>query len=199
MTQDELDGVSPALDRLQEAHFWLHGMEAHYHHADPFRWYLNAFLRAIKEIPQLISMGLQNRIGFPAWFRPHRTALDTDPLIKQLASDRDFVVHRGMLKPKSSGFLGITEGRGLKLGMGTAIDPLTDSDDAMRKYLGVALAHQDFLGLLIDDEDSLPCVERKWGLEVFADADLVDLCATAWLRTASVLTRVLEELDGRSE
>ncbi len=75
MTQDELDRLSPALDRLQEAHFWLHGLEAHYHDAGPFRWYLKAFLRSIKEIPQLISMGLQNRPGFPDWFRSHKEAL----------------------------------------------------------------------------------------------------------------------------
>jgi hypothetical protein len=197
MTQDELERLWPAGDRLQEAHFFLHGLEDYYHFADPFRWHLNAFLRPIKEIPQLISMGLQNRAGFPDWFKSHKAELAGDPLISYLSKQRDFVVHRGMLMPRSSGSLGVTEGRGMKLGMGFPIDPLTDSDDAIRRYLEVATtSSKDFLGILIEDEDSLPCVERHWGLEVFGDADLVDLCAQAWLRVASLLQAVVKELDG---
>ncbi len=137
-------------------------------------------------------MGLQNRPGFPAWFRPHKDALSNDPLIQKLAKDRDFVVHQGMLKPRSSAAIGITEGRGMKLGMGLPVSPFTDSDDAMRAYL----SGQDILGILTDDEDSIPCVERHWRLDAFGEEDVVDVCARAWLRTASVLTDVLTELGG---
>ena len=85
----------------------------------------------------------------------------------------------------------------MKLGMGYPFDPLTDSDNAMRRYLEVMkTSSKDFLGILIEDEDSMPCVERHWGLEVFGDADLVDLCAQAWLRVASLLQAVIKELDG---
>jgi hypothetical protein len=192
MTKEEQERLSPALDRLAEAHFWLHGLEAHYHNASPFRWHLNAFLRAIKEIPQLIAMGLQNRSGFPTWFRRHRDALSSDPLIQKLAKERDFIVHQGMLTPNSSAAIGITEGRGMKLGLGMPVSPLTDSDDAMRLYL----RGTDFLALLQDDEDSIPCVERHWRLDAFGDEDIVDVCARAWLRTASVITTVLAELGG---
>ena len=45
--------IESALDRLEEAHFWIHKMEEHYHNADPFRWHLNAFLKALREVPQL--------------------------------------------------------------------------------------------------------------------------------------------------
>ena len=102
VTKDEFERLEPTVDRLQEAHFFLHGLENYYHFADPFRWHLNTFLRAIKEIPQLISMGLQNRPGFPDWYRPKREALSADPLVGYLAQQRDFVVHRGMLKPSGT-------------------------------------------------------------------------------------------------
>ena len=117
MTEDESERLYPAFDRLQEAHFFLHGLEDYYHVADPFRWHLNAFLRAIKEIPQLISMALQNRLGFPDWYGPRREALAADALVGYLAKQRDFVVHRGMLQPRSQGVIGITEGRGMRLGL----------------------------------------------------------------------------------
>jgi hypothetical protein len=196
MTKDELERLAPALDRFQEAHFFLHGLEDYYHFADRFRWHLNAFLRALKEVPHLISMGLQNRPGFPQWYREKRDALSADPLVRHLADRRDFVVHRGMLKPRSRGFIGITEGRGMKLGIGVPIDPLSDSDEAMRRYLTAAAAGRDFLELLMDDEDSLPAVERRWGLEPFGDGDLVDLCAKAWLRTGTLVAAVMTELGG---
>ncbi len=35
-----------------------------------------------------------------------------------MAEQRDFIVHTGMLKLQSAGSIGITEGRGIKLGMG---------------------------------------------------------------------------------
>jgi hypothetical protein len=110
-----LTRIDPALDRFQEAHFWIHTLEEFYHYADPFRWHLNAFLKSLKEVPQLIQMGLQNEDGFPDWFATARTGLRADPLMKVLFDHRDFVVHRGMLVPDSWGAIGITEGSGINL------------------------------------------------------------------------------------
>ena len=78
-----------AMDRLREAHLYLHGMEMYYHAADPFRWHLNSFLRALKEVPQLASMALQNLDGFTEWYRPRRSALAEDSLISILSKQRD--------------------------------------------------------------------------------------------------------------
>jgi hypothetical protein len=97
------DKISSALDRFQEAHFWIHKLEDHYHDADLFRWHLNVFLKAIKEVPQLVIMALQNERGFPAWFKAVRALLSEDPLMSELSLNRDFVVHRGMLKLGSCG------------------------------------------------------------------------------------------------
>ncbi len=38
-------------DRFEEAHFYLHQMEVFYHEADPFRYNLDSFIRALKEVP----------------------------------------------------------------------------------------------------------------------------------------------------
>jgi hypothetical protein len=42
-----------------------------------------------------------------------------------------------MLLPDSRAIVGITEGRGMKLGMGFPINPLDDSDVGIRRYLYV--------------------------------------------------------------
>jgi hypothetical protein len=117
--------------------------------------------------------------------------LHSDPLIAFLNKKRDFLVHRGMLLPQSGGSIGITEGRGMKLGLGVTIDPLKDSDDLMYSFAYKLLSEDnDFLGFFNDDEDSLPCIEREWKLEQFPD-EVVDLCAKAWLRMGKIVCNVL--------
>ena len=184
------DRLTSSLDRFQEAHFWIHMLEKHYHLANPFRWYLNVFLKALKEVPQLLKMELQNEGRFKVWFEAHQVQLEADPLIDYLSKERDVVVHRHMLLPKSGGVIGVTEGRGIKHGFSFPIDPLEDSDHAMECYLQFARKHGDVFDLLTPDEESLPCVQRKWKLESF-DEELIELCATAWLRLGKTIAVVL--------
>lgn len=195
---DGYEKLKSALDRFQEAHFWLHMMEQYYHSADLFRWHLNVFLKAIKEVPDMVSMALQNENDFPRWFRMQRKTLLDDPLMQALSKGRDQIVHREMLVPKSRAELGVTELRGMKLGMTFPVHPLEDSDAGMERYLrSVKLAGDcktaDFLGILMPDEDSLPCVRREWRLADFDD-ELIDLCSRAWLRTGETLAAVLRWL-----
>lgn len=190
---DSYERISAALDRFQEAHFWLHMMQQFYHDADPFRWHLNVFLKAIKEVPQIVQMELQNAEGFSAWFRSPRQELAEDDLFKVLSKNRDFVVHRGMLVPNTRAMLGVTEGRGIKLGLTFPVHPLEDSAHAMERYLHHAAKHRDFLGVLVPDDDSMPCVERYWGLQGH-DEELVNICARTWLRVGETLDQVLRWL-----
>ena len=192
------DKLASALDRFEEAHFWLHMMERHYHSADQFRWYLNVFLKALKEVPDMIGMSLQNEKDFPAWFREQRKVLSGDVLMRALSKSRDRIVHREMLVPSSRADVGITEFRGLKMGMRFPLDPLEDSDVGMERYLRYVKRSgdsrmADFLGVLMPDEDSLPCVRREWRLAEF-DEELVDLCARAWLRSSETLVAALRWL-----
>ena len=188
-----LHKIESSLDRFQEAHYWIHMLEQHYHRADIFRWYLNVFLKAINEVPQLLAMELQNEKGFKEWFCNQRERLLADPLIAHFVKQRNLVVHRQMLLPGSSCAVGVTELRGMKLGMRFKTDPHEDSDVAMDRYLCVA-RENDFLGLLIPDDDSIPCVQRVWKLGGL-DGEIVDLCAEAWLRVGKTIGAVLEWLQ----
>ena len=191
--EQALARIETSFDRLREAHFWIHGIEQHYHYAEQFRWHLNAFLKALKEVPKLLSIELQNMPGFSSWFRDQQKSLAQDPLIAHLAKQRDIVVHRRMLLPDSECTVGITELRGIKLGIGFPSSPHEDSNHAMHLYLRVAATRGDFLGILSPDEDSVPCVRRIWRLTGF-DADVVALCARAWLRTGETVADVVRWL-----
>jgi len=185
-----LKKIEAALDRFQEAHFWIHMMEYHYHSANLFRWHLNVFLKALKEVPDLVSMALQNEPGFPQWFKEQRKSLGSDPLIKAFSKHRDFVVHQNMLLPQSWGRIGIIQGHKFRIGMSTKIDPFEDSDSALKRYI-ISTKNFDFLGIVTPDEDSQPCVEREWRLQDF-DKELVELCAQAWLRVGQTIDAVLQ-------
>lgn len=188
--------LEAAGDRVQEAHFFLHGMERAYHFAEPFRWNLNAFLRPLKEVPQLVSVAVQNDPAIVAWHKERRWELRRDPLVHYLAEQRDFVAHQGTLIPGSSAVIGITEGRAMKMGLGHPVDPRLDSDRAMERFAQITLAQGDFLQILtLDDEDSLPAIERKWILDPFPDTELVDLCAEAWLKVAAYISDVLKRIE----
>lgn len=190
---DPYERLAAALDRFQEAHFWIHAMEQSYHSADHFRWHLNVFLKALKEVPSLIQMALQNDPGFVTWFDTHATGIKADPLLAKLAKQRDFVVHRGALQLASKGELGITEFRGMKLGLSYPVRPWEDSDEAMERFLDIVASKGDAFGFLNDDEDSLPCIHREWRLPDFDD-EVVDLCAKAWLRLGETVAEVLRWL-----
>ena len=186
---DLLTKIESAADRFREAHFWIHTLEQFYHCANPFRWHLNALLKAMKEVPQLLQMGLQNERGFSDWYRSERERLTSDPLMRFLSEQQDFVVQRGMLVPKSHGSIGISEGRGFKLGMTFPVHPLEDSDHAMHRYLRHVADGDDFLELLRPDEESLPCIHRVWRIPPFEE-EVVDLAAHAWLRTGETINAV---------
>lgn len=195
-TQLALEKIPASFDRFQEAHWWIHTLELRYHESDLFRWHLNAFLKALKETVPLLQKELQNIGGFSAWFRPQKEKVKADPLLKFLSEQRDYVVHQGMLTPGSRGIIGITEGRGIKLGITMPIDPREDSASAMSRYLfAMARGNSDFLGILIPDEDSVPCVQREWRLMPFED-EAVALAAKAWLTVGEVMTDTVRWLGG---
>ena len=183
--------IPSSFDRVTEAHFWIHGLENFYHDGSRFRWNLNAFLKALKEIPGLLQMEMQNKPGFTKWFAARVRDLQKDPLIEFLSGQRDKAVHQKMIVPHSKCSLGVTEGRGMKLGFGWKLDAREDSDHAMHQYLYAVAEQGDFLGILEPDDDSIPCVYREWRLHGF-DEQVIDLTASAWLRTGETVAEVLE-------
>lgn len=186
--------IDSSFDRFQEAHYWIHQMEMNYHLADPFRWSLSAFIKAMKEIPQLLTMELQNEEGFSEWFRPLKNEIQADPIIKSFSKMRDGIVHQKMLLPNSVCHVGITKFRGLKLGFNISSDPRLDSQLVMRQYLYVTRDDDDFMGILIEDEHTVPCVQREWRFTDFPDEEVIDVCAKVWLRIGRLIEQVVSWL-----
>lgn len=176
-------------------------MEENYHQADKFRWSLNSFLRALKEVIQIVTMEVQQNKVVSAWLKEEKERMGSEPLIEFLFKQRDIVVHKAMLKPASNGSVGYTRGRGLKIGLGMPIDPLEDSEIAILKYIHhVAKTDLDFLGILYTEEDGggeYTCVQREWRLQQFPDKELTQLAAEAWERVAQLTLGTAEKLGAK--
>jgi hypothetical protein len=190
--------IQPALDRFQEAHYWIHMLEAHYHNANLFRWHLNAFLRALKEVRLILHMDLQKNKLLTKWFQAEKLNLNNHALLSVLSKKRDIIVHQSMLVPRSSVYIGVSDGSKVRIGFPFPVHPLEDSDDALKRFVEFVRVHGDLLNILEPDEDTFPCIEREWRLEEF-DEEIVALCISAWVRIGETITEALNVLGDPHE
>jgi hypothetical protein len=155
---------------------------------------LSSFLRALKEVPQLLTLAVEGHRNPKEWKAKRSDMVGGDPLLSYLAKQRDIVVHQKALLPGSTCFVGTTEGRGVKFGIGMPLDPMQDSRIGIERMLGLIAMHGDTFGILANDHESLPCVERIWRLDRFPDEEVIDLACDAWGRMADFFNVTLEHL-----
>jgi hypothetical protein len=190
--------LNSALDRWQESHWHLHQVENNYHDADAFRYSMNSFIRAIREIPDIVSMELQNESGFPDWHRPIKNALEQDDeLINQIIQHRNFIVHRAMLIPGSECHIATIRGRIVKMALPFPIDPFEDSKAALRRFLERTRDFPDILSILAPDEVQLIGVVRQWKIKGVKE-EVVCAFRAAWKRMGKYLSEILVYLGGEA-
>lgn len=98
--------IEPTLDRWQECHWHIHQMEAHYHDPEPFRYSVNSFIRAAKEVPLILMADLERHPEVRKVINTQLEQLKRNPLFATLQTQRNFLVHRGMLDLQSRGSVG---------------------------------------------------------------------------------------------
>lgn len=99
-----------SLDRWQECQWHLHQIEANYHEPEPFRYLLNSFIRAVKEVPLKLQNDLQRHADVKAKTKQLAETVSKNDLFRTLGNQRDFIVHYGALNLKSHGRIGMTKG-----------------------------------------------------------------------------------------
>lgn len=109
-------------------------MEANYHTPDLFRYSLNSFIRAVKEIPQILKMELQNHREYKTVFKPMIDSLRSNEMLSLIQKKRDFIVHQGMLEMLSKGSVGTTEGRGIKISIPFHVAPSESTQEAYERF-----------------------------------------------------------------
>ena len=112
----------------------------------------------------------------------------------KLAGTRDFIVHRGMLAMASSGHVGTTEGRGIKIAIQFPVAPHESTDEAYERYKEYCKAENGFRGLSGPDCDSWPMIRREWMIPDFPDTELLQLAIDAWTRSGQTISAIVEAL-----
>ncbi|BES69741.1 hypothetical protein RE428_08040 [Marinobacter nanhaiticus D15-8W] len=188
--------IEAALDRWDESHWYLHQIEVHYHNADAMRYSMNAFIRSLREIPDMVAMALQNHDGFSTWHKPIRRELElADHLFSQIIRHRRHIVHKSMLKPKSKAFVASIRGYTVKMQFGFHVDPFEDSDMAIRRFIDMSKDNPIVLQALAPDEIQVLALIREWHIEGFEE-ELIDSFRNAWLRVTAYLSKILVYLGG---
>ena len=183
--------VEAALDRWSECHWHIHQMEANYHDPDLFRYSLNSFIRAVKEIPQILKMELQNHESFKTIFKPLIDEMKSNELLGLLSKKRDFVVHQGMLNVLSAGSVGTTEGRGIKISMGFKVAPYESTIEAYERFKELCKKDSTIRGIAGPDCDSWPMIRREWKIEEFKEKELLEVAIEAWQLSGQVISNIV--------
>lgn len=157
---------------------------------------MNAFIRALREIPDMVNMSTQNNKEFVAWHKPIRKALETeDPLIVQIINHRRYIVHKSMLKPESKAYMAAIRGYTIKMQFPFYVDPFEDSDSAVDRFLEMTKENPVLLGMLAPDDVQVLAIIREWHIEGF-DSEIIIVFRHAWLRIGEYLSDVIEFLGG---
>ena len=171
-------------------------MEANYHTPDLFRYSLNSFIRAAKEIPQILSMELQNHHAYQSDFKSLINSLDANALLSVLHTKRNFIVHRGMLEVLSKGSVGTTEGRGIKISIPFPVVPHESTQEAYERFKEVCRKDKFIRSLAGPDCDSWLMIRREWKIPDFPDKELLELSVDAWRLVGEVISQIVVKLGG---
>ena len=189
--------IETSLDRWTEAHWNLHQIERNYHLPEPFRYSFNAFVRVIREVSRILKMDLQNESDYKIFIKPLIDEMRSERLLRTLATQRDFIVHRGILEMKSRGYAGTTRGWNLKMGLPFEVGPSETSDEGFVRFARWIQGRDELQKILgLGDDDLYPCIHREWLLEEFGETDLLDLAIDAWRKTGTTISQLVVHFGG---
>lgn len=188
--------IETPLDRWSECHWHIHQMEANYHYPDPFRYSINSFIRAFKEVHELLTKAIQRRPDLRAAIKVAEDEFHANDLYQVLHRTRNFIVHHGMLKLLSRGSVGTVEGRRVKMSIPFHVDPAETSDEAYERFKTLCKQDKVIRGLAGPDCDSAPAVWRTWMVKEFPDRDLLDVAMEAWQLLGALLSALVEAQGG---
>lgn len=187
--------LEASLDRWNECHWHLHQMEINYHLPDAFRYSLNSFIRAVADVPELLTKNLERHEAVRLYMKPQLTALNTNELFSVLKLRRNFIVHQGMLAVQSNGAIHNMEGNKVKLSFPFRVEVWESSDDAYERYKEVCRTDKFWRGIG-PDCDSSPAIMRTWLIPQFPDRDLLEVAFDAWALMGQILSDALIALGG---
>ena len=171
-------------DRFSETHYFIERMMVEYHEPMAFRYNLNAFLQALRNVTFLLQKDLSHRDGFRDWYRERQDTMREDPLLRKFADGRNIVVKQRSLEINSKAEIGLFRGRTLKLGF-----PMDVPTHASSRHIVENVAPKSGLigpeRIAIDEQYG---VRRDWSAPELGEGNVITLCDLAWVKIGRVLS-----------
>ena len=164
-------------------------MAAEYHDPHAFRYNLNAFIQALRNVTFILQAEKEKPDGFAKWYENARDRLKADDRLKRFVNARNLIVKRQMLESSSELKVGIFRGRRYKLGVGGDVIHYRSSHEILKT------AQAFFVGNMIDEGHSALWeqlgVFREWRVQELGQGEVVSTCCEA----LSSIARLVEEAN----
>lgn len=169
--------ISSTVDKLWESWYFILMMLQNYHDPHAFRYNLNAFIQALRNITFMLQSEEKKPEKFDAWYRDKQEAMRANQLLRRFVDARNMVVKKQMLATASFARLGLFRDRKFKLGVGGDVDPFVDSRDYLSK------ATSFMVGFFLDLEHSAIGeqigVYRQWSTDAIGEGEVTRHCISA--------------------
>jgi hypothetical protein len=179
-------------DKFEEAHYFLHMMINNYHDAEGFRYNMNAFIQALRNVTFALQSEKKNIPDFDIWYEQMQKWMRESPLLKNFVDGRNIVVKRGNLSIKSEAYIGLFRYRKHKFGMMIPVNPFKSSTEILQ------FAEKHFFGYLIENDHSSvgeqSGVLRKWVVEDIGHNEVLQYCFEAWRMIGQLINEAHELL-----
>lgn len=180
---DERCPLQDTHDKYNEAHYFIEQMMVEWHRPEPFRWSMNAFLQALRNVTFYLQNELAHQDGFRAWYEGQQAQMRGDELLRKFVDGRNIVVKQRNLIVQSVAEIGMFRYRKSKLGMHVPVPAHLPSEYILRE-------HAPKLGFLDEEHSAIGeeyGVQRTWIVEELGEGNVLRLCDQAWSKIGHVL------------
>ena len=149
--------LEEADDKFNEVHFFIEQMMLRYHEPEPFRYNLNAFLQALRNVT-VLQQQMSKVPNFHSWYEPQQEKMRSDQLLRRFVESRNIVVKSRNLLFKSKASVGLFRYRKLKLAFDVDVSTAFPSHYVLSDLVPK-------LGLIDDDHSAIGeeyGVKRQW-------------------------------------
>jgi hypothetical protein len=83
--------LAQADDKHEEAHYFIGRMMDEWHYPSEFRWNLNAFVQALRNVTFALQSTLADQPRFRPWYEGQQDAMRSDPLLRKYGVLRNWI------------------------------------------------------------------------------------------------------------
>ena len=164
-----------------------------YHDPVTFRFNLNAFVQALRNVTFILQSEDIKPPGFDSWYSSKQLEMRNDGDLRRFVEARNVVVKQSMLNLRSTCYMGVFRGRQLKAAIGGPVPPCISSQDYLERTKRFAYRS------LIDEGHAAAGeqlgVERTWIVPELGEGEVVRQCAIALAKIGLLIKGAYELFD----